>query len=100
MVKSIRFTLLLLIFLNFSNSVISAEYENHKVKKFNVKFYKDGEWKRIGKKSLSNFGSSIYFEYWGQFRENKLTRLVETIWMLPSSAHVSESQKFFQDYKI
>ncbi len=98
MVKSIRFILFLLIFFNFSNSIISAEYENHKVKKFNVKFYKDGEWKRIGKKSLSNFGSSIYFEYWGQFRENKLTRLVETIWMLPSSAHLSESQKFFQDY--
>ena len=74
------------------------EYENYEVNKYNVKFYKDGDWVRIGKKHLSPFESNLNFEYWGQFKDNKLTRLVETIWMKPSPAHSSESQKFFEEY--
>ena len=92
---------LFVIFCLVFNTNINAKEINkdfYKFKKIQIPLSKDGTWKEIGKRNQAVYGGRTTWKYLAQFKDNKISKIIEVVQILPSQESVTRSLAWFKKF--
>ena len=92
---------LFVIFCLVFNANVNAKEINkdfYKFKKIQIPLSKDGTWKEIGKRNQAVYGGRTTWKYLAQFKDNKISKIIEVVQILPSQESVTRSLAWFKKF--
>ena len=92
--------LFVIFYLVFNNNVYSKEINGdfYKFKKLQIPLSQDGLWKEIGKRNQVVYGGRLTWKYLAKFKDNKISKIIEVVQVLPSQESVTRSLAWFKRF--